>query len=129
MIGACSAGPIAGNSVVGTVQGKAFSIRDAVSAAVTGVGSGGVMMSGAKILMSTTSDLCGELTANSATPNEQIVVIFLSDFDGTVQTTPTAVGTYTVYPMSGTMPAKGAVWGAVSTDAMCKVDDADSARG
>ncbi|NVB77856.1 MAG: hypothetical protein HOV81_05620 [Kofleriaceae bacterium] len=111
-----------GSTSTGDLPGGGFEIEDTISASITRDED-----SVAQIVIASTSGLCGDA---GATPpidraGQQYIVIELADVAGAMTTTPTAPGTYEIYPNTGSRPAKSAslVTGAFD-DACESVDDA-----
>ena len=128
--GACGGGggASAGGALNGMVHGKSITIDDAVSASVTTM-TLGVTIHAAAIVMGNAKDLCADAMSNTSHPNEEGVIILLTDINGTTFNTPTAPGTYVVYQGSGTPPAKAAFFNVSVSDATCKDVMAQDAGG
>ena len=105
-------------SVDGTVRGQPVAIVEAASAAVSSTTGSA---SEAMILMSSTTGLCVAPSAVVNHPGEKVVMIILSDSNGTMTNAPTAPGTYTVGTASLT-PAKAAVFEVNVLNATCGND-------
>lgn len=106
------------------LPGGGFDIADTISASVTVDED-----SAARIVIASTSGLCGDAGANPPTdrPGQMYIVIELADVSGAMTTTPTAPGAYTIYPNTGSRPAKSASLVTGGFDDACEsVDDADA---
>lgn len=127
---ACSSsGGGGGGSVTGTVGGSTVSIKDVVSAKITGSGSDAGKSQG-EIIMANQTGLCAELTAssNDSKKNASAVFIAVANVDKTTfaPTAPTAPGTYSIFVSDGTTPPPemAATLSVFSSDASCMTDDA-----
>jgi len=120
VIGCTSGGhtPGSGNLPGGSVDG------DQISAVVTMDTD-----SDARILMTNTMGLCHDVSASIDRKGEHYVMLVLHDVTATAKTAPTAPGTYTIYPNTGSEPAKSAVLTAGGYDANCNPNDAEAAQG
>jgi hypothetical protein len=110
----------AGSSVTGTLRGMPMSVFDATSGQVVITTSFGRAPVGAIVLASTTN-ICGNATANQEARSSKFLIIFVGDFDSTSGTSaaPTAPGTYTV-SSTAPPPAKFAQAVYSETDATCQ---------
>jgi hypothetical protein len=112
VLGAC--GGSDDNAVSGTVHGMGISVVDSVSAAITV----NTNQHGAAILLTSTGNLCTDLTGNVRHPNEKGVIITVEDVMGLTLTTPTAPGMYSIY-QGGQAPPKAATLQTIYSDANC----------
>lgn len=128
--GACGGGSDGGGSSVfnGTVHGQSIAVTDTISAAVTTTVDG-TTVHGAAVVMGNTSDLCAEAMANSQHPNEKVVILLMTDFDGATSTLPKAAGTYSIFQGGGLPPPKIALFSISVSDATCQDVDVQSADG
>lgn len=108
-----------------------FDAADAISATVSTSDGGGDSTSVARITLASTSNLCGDAGASPAIDRkgQHFVAIELRDVDGAVKTAPTAPGVYTIYPNTGSEPAKAASLTVGVLDDTCQVIDDTSASG
>jgi hypothetical protein len=115
----------------GSVSGGGFDVADTISAAVTLSDGTGGTSSSAMIVMASTSNLCSDAGASPPIDRKQqrYVVIELSDVMGGMTATPTAPGTYTIYPNTGTRPAKSASLVTGGFDGTCQPTDATAGSG
>lgn len=112
------------SGATGDLPGGGFDIEDTISASVTIDED-----SAARIVIGSTTGLCGDAGANPPIDRagQQYIVIELADVASGMTTTPTAPGTYTIYPNTGSRPAKSASFVTSRFDAACEsVDDADA---
>ncbi len=117
-----------GSSASGQVPGGTFSIVDQISAVVTDGDSG---TSDARIRLASTGGLCSDASATPPIDRKQqrFITIALRDVSGAMKTAPTAPGTYTIYPNTGSEPAKSASLETGAFDATCESVDADAGQG
>jgi hypothetical protein len=112
------------DSSTGDLPGGGFDIDDTISASVTRDED-----SLAQIVIASTSGLCGDAGASPPLDRagQKYIVIELADVTGATTMTPSAPGTYEIYPNTGSRPAKSAslVTGAFD-DACESVDTADA---
>jgi hypothetical protein len=80
-------------------------------------------------MMANVKTLCADVMSYTLHPNEEGVTILLTDFNGSTSNPPTAAGTYSVYPGTGTPPAKAAIVGVDVIDATCNHVRAQEAIG
>jgi hypothetical protein len=118
-----------GGSVSGNPPGGSFDISDMISATVTTSDGAGDASSVARIVMASNGDLCSDAGAGIDRKGEHYITIQLSDVTGAMRTAPTAAGTYTIYPDTGSEPAKSASFTVVGLDSSCQAIDADSGAG
>ncbi len=111
-------------SVSGNLPGGGLQVADQISAVVTMDSD-----SDARILLTNTMNLCQDVSASIDRKGEHYVMLVLHDVTATAKTAPTAPGTYTIYPNTGSEPAKSAVLTAGGFDANCQPNDAESAQG
>jgi hypothetical protein len=126
---ACGEDPGSPARLTGTVHGTSFAIADAISASVTYTTPGGRVIHEAFIALTNNRPACDSVIANTARPNEQDVIIELTDFDGATFAVPTAPGTYTVYTGNGVEPGKTAFFRAMVADMACNDVPANDAMG
>jgi hypothetical protein len=115
----------------GQPPGGTFDATDAISATVTTDDGTGDTSSVARITLASTSDLCGDASASPVIDRkgQHFVQIELRDVNGAVRTAPTAPGAYTIYPNTGSEPAKAASLTVGVLDDTCQVIDDTSASG
>ena len=115
-------------SVSGETPGGAFDVADMISATVTTSDGGGDTSSSARIVLASTSNLCSDATASPAVDrqHQRFVTIELRNVSGSVKTAPTAPGTYTIYPNTGSEPAKSASLTVGGLDGTCQLIDEES---
>ncbi|HTL35914.1 MAG TPA: hypothetical protein VL326_22445 [Kofleriaceae bacterium] len=84
-----------------------------------------------RIVQASTTGLCADARATPPIDRQgqHFIVIELSDVGGANTTAPTAPGTYTIYPNTGTRPAKSASFVAGAFDDTCQTDDAFDGQG
>jgi hypothetical protein len=121
----------ADGSIAGQPPGGGFEITDMISATVTMSDGTGDSSSTARIVMSSTASLCSDAGASPAIDRkgEHYVTIGLSDVSGGIRTAPTAPGTYTIYPNTGSEPAKSASFEVGAFDNTCQLVDEDAGSG
>jgi hypothetical protein len=126
-LAACSSS--SGGAVSGTPPGGGFELADSISASVTTSDGAGGSSSSARIVLASTSGLCGDATASPpvARKLQRYITIDLSDVTAGVSSTPTAPGTYTIYPNTGSVPPKEALLETGGLDATCQSVDEDAA--
>ena len=117
----------------GTMTGPgSFMPMDTISASVTSGpdGAGGTSQV-ARIVMATTSGLCTDASASPPVDrkNQTYLVIELANVFGARTETPSAPGTYTIYPNSGSRPAASASFVFGGFDATCQPNDGVAASG
>ena len=120
----------AGGSVVGNLPGGVFDPADAISASVSMSDGNGGTTSAAHVVIASTASLCGDAAASPPIDRKQqrFITIDLTDVAGSVETTPTAPGTYTIYPNTGSRPAHSASLVTGALDTACQPIDADGAQ-
>ena len=103
---------------------------DTISASVI-LDDGGETSSVARIVIASTTGLCSDAGATPPIDRAQqkFITIELADVAGATTTTPTAAGTYAIYPNTGSRPAKSASFVTGSLDASCMTVDAADASG
>lgn len=121
-----------GGSVSGQAPGGTFTPADSISASVTTSQGGGDTSSYADIEVASTSHLCSDASASPpiARKGQRYITVQLRDVNptnGAITTTPTAPGTYTIYPDTGDEPAKSATLLVGALDDSCQPDDAHAA--
>jgi hypothetical protein len=117
--------------VSGQLPGGAFELGDVISASVTTSDGAGGSTSDAQIVLASTPHLCSDAGATPPIDRklQRFVTIQLRDVAGDVMTAPTAPGTYTIYPDSGSEPPKAASLLAGGYDGSCQPIDGDAAAG
>jgi hypothetical protein len=118
-------------SVEGSVGGKTFDVTDAISASVPFQLDNGQTAFEAVIVMANSKTLCADATANVLRQSEDIVVIRVTDVNGSTFTTPTVPDTYSIY-QTGTPPAHAGLFSTRAIDATCtdiKASTTDAANG
>jgi hypothetical protein len=120
-----------GGDDAGEPPGGSFDIAGSISATVTTTDGAGDDSSAARIVLASTADLCGDAGASPVIDRkgQRFITIELRDVNGAVKTAPTAPGTYTIYPNTGSEPAKSASLIAGGLDDTCQLDDDLSASG
>jgi hypothetical protein len=115
-------------SVPGETPGGAFDVADMISATVTMSDGGGDSSSSARIMLASTSNLCSDASASPAIDrqHQKLVTIELRDVNGAAKTAPTAPGTYTIYPNTGSEPPKSASLTIGGLDGTCRLIDEES---
>ncbi len=108
-----------------------FQPGDTISAVVTMSDGAGGSTSEAWIVLASTSNLCADESASPPIDrkDQKLVTIQLRDVSGATRTAPTAPGTYTIYPDSGSEPARSASLLEATLDGTCQPIDADAAQG
>jgi hypothetical protein len=121
----------ASGTVSGQPPGGGFEIVDMISATITDSDGAGDSTSAARIVMASTSNLCSDTGASPAIDRkgQHVIAIELSDVSGSIRTAPTAPGTYTIYPNTGSEPAKSASFTVEAFDDTCQSIDDDAASG
>ncbi|HSD89055.1 MAG TPA: hypothetical protein VLB44_16115, partial [Kofleriaceae bacterium] len=112
-------------SVTGQTPGGSFDLADTISAAVT-YSDGGDTSSEARIILGSTASLCGDASASPPIDRklQRFISIGLRDVNGATKTTPSAPGSFTIYPDTGTEPAKSASLVTGGYDGTCQpLDD------
>jgi hypothetical protein len=115
------------DGTTGPLPGGGFTAADSISAVVTVEED-----STGRIVIASTSNLCSDARATPPIDreNQRFIVIELADVNGAATTAPTAAGTYTIYPNTGSRPAKSASFIAGSLDDACSSDqDASGQSG
>jgi hypothetical protein len=84
-----------------------------------------------RIVIGSTSNLCTDMRANPPIDRqgESFIEIDLADVGGANTTAPTAAGTYTIYPNTGSRPPKSAGFVTGRFDSECMLDDDADASG
>jgi hypothetical protein len=115
-------------SVSGETPGGALDVADMISATVTTNDGGGDTSSSARIVLASTSNLCGDATASPVIDrqHQRFVTIELRDVSGATKTAPTAPGTYTIYPNTGSEPPRSAYLTVGELDGTCQLIDQES---
>lgn len=110
-----------------TPGGGTVDAADAISATVS-VSDDGGDSSHALILIASTSNLCNDVDSVDR-KGQHFISIALRDINGSTRSAPTAPGTYTIYPNTGSEPAKSASLNVGGYDNTCQLDDDLSASG
>jgi hypothetical protein len=76
----------------------------------------------ALIVLASTSNLCSDAGTVDRT-GQHFISIELRDVNGSTRTAPTAPGSYTIYPNTGSEPAKSASLTVGGFDNTCQLDD------
>jgi hypothetical protein len=120
-----------GGGVTGDPPGGSFEPVDAIATTVTISDGAGGTSSSAWIAIATTANLCSDVSASPVIDrkNQRFITIQLSDVTGSMSTAPTAPGTYTIYPNTGSQPPKMALLTTGGFDGTCQMVDTDSASG
>jgi hypothetical protein len=123
----CASNP---SGVTGELPGGGFEPGDQISAAVT-MTEGGDTLGEARIVIASTAHLCGDASAQPPIDRkgQHWITISLRDVNGAMKSVPTAPGTYTIYPNTGSEPAKSASFESGAFSDSCAEDDAASAMG
>ena len=115
----------------GTPPGGSFEPGATVSAAVTMSDGAGGSSGEALIVLSSTASACSD--AGAMPPVERkgsrAMTITLMDVTNGTTAAPTAPGTYTIYPNTGSQPPKEALLDMIGLDGTCQQVDADAAQG
>ena len=111
-------------SVSGNLPGGGLQVADQISTVVTMDTD-----SDARILLTNTTNLCQDVSASIDRKSEHYIMLVLHDVGASAKTAPTAPGTYTIYPNTGSEPAKSVVMTAGGYDASCLPNDAETAQG
>jgi hypothetical protein len=108
-----------------------FTPAGAISASVAISDGNGGSTSSAHVVVASTAALCADAGASPPIDrkSQRSITIDLTDVAGSAETTPTAPGTYTIYPNTGSRPAHSASLLADTLDASCQPLDADAADG
>lgn len=115
-----------GGAVTGQTPGGSFDLADTISASVT-YSDGGDASSEARIVLGSTSNLCSDASASPPIDRklQRFISIGLRDVNGATKTAPSAPGTYTIYPDTGSEPARSASLVTGGYDGTCQsLDDA-----
>ena len=120
-----------GGNVTGHTPGGSFDPSATVSAAVTVPDGAGGSNSEAVIVLSSESTVCGDAGAMPPIErkNSRAMNIRLMDVTNGTTAAPTAPGTYTIYPNSGSQPPKEALFDVIGVDGMCQQVDTEDAQG
>lgn len=108
-----------------------FDASDTISTTVTTSDGGGDTSSNARIVLASTSNLCSDASASPPIDRkgQHFVTIELRDVNGATKTAPTAPGTYTIYPDTGSEPPKSASLTVGVLDDTCQPIDEQSGSG
>ena len=120
----CTSGSGSPGSGSNNLPGGGLQVADQVFARVTMDGD-----SDDRVILTNTKNLCSDLSASIDRRGEHYMMLVFRDVTGTTKTAPTAPGTYTIYPNTGSEPAKSVVLTAGGFDESCLPNDADSAQG
>src|SRR3954465_12397330 len=125
VIVAAGCGGSTDGGVTGDPPGGDFDVADQISATVTMSDGNGDSSSEAQIMLASTSNLCGDASASPAIDRkgQRFMTIELRDVSGSTKTAPTAPGTYTIYPNTGSEPAKSASLTVGGFDQTCQWND------
>lgn len=111
--------------------GGPIETADMISATVTTSDGDGDTSSVARIVLANTSNLCADAGASPPIDRkgQQFIAIELRDVSGAVRTAPAAPGVYTIYPDTGSEPAKSASFTVGVFDDTCQLVDDKSSSG
>ncbi len=127
LLGATACTSSGDGSVTGDPPGGGFDVKDMISATVTSSDGAGDDASAARIVIASTTNLCGDAAGSIDRKGQHFILIELRDVAGATKTAPTAPGSYTIYPNTGSEPAKSASLTVGGLDDTCQlVDDADA---
>ena len=117
---ACGPSTSSGGPVNGNIRGRSFQPLDAISDNVVLASSGSTFNVGL-IALSSSSGMCGKLTAGQQTKDAQHLLLAVLDFNSSTGQTsaPSGPGTYSVSSGTGQPSAKLAVVSYVQTDGAC----------
>lgn len=118
---ACTTSPDGTGDDTGQPGGGSVDVADEISATVM-VDDGGDISSHALIVLASTSNLCAD-AGTVDRKGQQFISIELRDVNGSTRTAPTAPGSYTIYPNTGSEPAKSASLTVGGFDNTCQLDD------
>lgn len=104
-----------------TPGGGSVDVADEISATVTVSDEGGDS-SHALIVLASTSNLCND-AGSVDRKGQHFISIELRDVNGSTRSAPTAAGSYTIYPNTGSEPAKSASLNVGAFDNACQLDD------
>lgn len=115
---------------MGQVPGGGFMTADTISATITTSDGAGGSSASARIVIASTANLCSDAGASPPIDrkNQRTITLDLRDVSGAMTSAPTAAGTYTIYPDTGSEPPKSASLLVVGLDATCQPLDADTAQ-
>jgi len=115
-----------GDDGTGPLPGGGFDTKDTVSGVVT-IEDDAM----ARIVIASTANLCSDARATPPIDRQgqMFIVIDLADTGGANTTAPTTPGTYTIYPNTGSRPAKSASFVTGGFDATCGPNDDAAASG
>ena len=115
-------------SASGETPGGPFAVADMISATVTISNGAGDTSSSARIVLASTSNLCSDAKASPAIDrqHQRFVTLDLRDVSGAAKAAPTAPGTYTIYPNTGSEPPKSASLTVGGLDGTCQLIDEES---
>lgn len=116
-----------GGAVSGDPPGGGFDVEDQISATVTTSDGTGDDTSEARIVIASTPNLCSDAAGSIDRKGQRSITIELRDVSGATKTAPTAPGSYTIYPNTGSEPAKSASLTVGALDDTCQLVDDDSA--
>ena len=127
LVAACSSN--SGGEVSGETPGGPIDLAESISASVTISDGTGDSLSSARIMLASTSGLCGDASASPPIDRkgQRFITIGLRDVAGATSTAPTAPGTYTIYPNTGSEPPKSASLDTGGFDDTCQLVDEDEA--
>lgn len=82
----------------------------------------------ARIVIASTTNLCSDVRASIDRQNQSFITIELANVNGAATTAPMAPGTYTIYPNTGSRPAKSASLTTNRFDSVCSLDQDGSGQ-
>jgi len=128
-LAAASCTSSSGGTVSGQMPGGNLDLADTISASITTSDGAGGTLGDARIVMASTSHLCSDAGASPPIDRkgQHYVTIALRDVAGAMTTAPTVPGSYTIYPDTGSQPAKSASLLTGALDGSCQIDDATAA--
>jgi hypothetical protein len=115
---------------MGQLPGGNFTIADTISASITTSDGTGGSLASARIVIASTANLCADAGASPPIDrkSQRAITLDLRDVNGSMYSAPTAAGTYTIYPDTGSEPPKSASLSVSGLDATCQPLDADTAQ-
>lgn len=120
---ACMSSTNGGGDDTGQTSGGDFQVADMISATVTSDEGD----SNGLIVLASTSGLCAD-AGTVDRKGQHFISIELRDVNGSTKTAPTAAGSYTIYPNTGSEPPKSASLTVGAFDNTCQLDDNVSAQ-
>lgn len=121
LVTACTSAADDGGDGTGQTSGGGVDVADEISATVTTTDEGDAS-SHALIVLASTANLCND-AGTVDRKGQHFITIELRDVNGATRTAPTAAGSYTIYPNTGSEPAKSASLTVGGFDNACQLDD------